>query len=646
MHRHTYNVKAVENAVVLHTSKFTTNNTSAPDGLSDNLYSVTRTAAGKYTVVFRDEFPACLFPDSYVVGAAAYRSYITAMSTNSNGNIVGCTVEVWSETAATSGVKATGTLTVDTKANSTTGDYFILNDGQGRYGFEINTTGSTSVRGVAATGTVTVDTKANTTTGDYFILNDGQAKYGFELNTTGATASHHIAPVAATATLTLDTKANTGQGDYIIMNDGTARYGVELDVAGTGAIHHINPVKATGTITCDTKANTTDEDFFFLNDGQNLWCVILDVAGDSTALVNGTDFVADRYVVVDISTASTAADVSAILYAAINATDIQMTAADGTGSVTLTADYAGAACNTQQSGLGTLHNAWAVTDMSGGADVDVDADFWYALDISGATTAADIAALVVSDGFAHYTVPSAAAPQFAMVDNTDGTITFTQSAAGVSGNAQNVIYEAAASALAVTDFTGGVDPDVVADVWTVIDISTATSAADVSALVDTAINGTSILITSTDATGSCTLVNDSVGPQGNTVSVLSETGSTLLAVTNMTGGALMDVVADYWTVVDISTATTAADVSALMETAINATSIQITATDATGSVTLQNDNYGTAGNTQQDLSETGTTLLALTDMTGGAEGSRAAGDTTDYDVYLMCVMRNSKLTFR
>jgi len=100
MNRHTYPVKTVENQITPLSAKFTTNNISAPDGLTNNLTSVTRTAAGKFTVVFKDNYPACLFPKCSLVGAAGYDAYVTALSTSSNGNITGCTLEVWTQGAA------------------------------------------------------------------------------------------------------------------------------------------------------------------------------------------------------------------------------------------------------------------------------------------------------------------------------------------------------------------------------------------------------------------------------------------------------------------------------------------------------------------------------------------------------------------
>jgi hypothetical protein len=76
------------------------------------------------------------------------------------------------------------------------------------------------------------------------------------------------------------------------------------------------------------------------------------------------------------------------------------------------------------------------------------------------------------------------------------------------------------------------------------------------------------------------------------------------------------------TTVDVSTDTTAADISATLTTAINGathadgTAIRITATDATGSVTLAHDTAGIIGN--QILTENvANANFTITNMTGG-----------------------------
>jgi hypothetical protein len=462
---------------------------------ADDGYAISRVSAGRYRLTFTNEYPLHIgtefFLEAATPGNIAELKVVPDTLASKIQDFYVYTAEL--------GVKATGTVIFDTKANTTTGDYFILNDGQRLYGFELNTTGATASHAIAptaATGSVTFDTKANTTTGDYFILNDGQRLYGFELNTTAATASHYIAPTYATATLTCGTgDQSANDGDYFILNDGQERYCFELDKDNGGA-----------TL----------------------------VRGGDTAYGNCNSITA-----VATNGSPSAIAVAALMKTAIDSTPIQMT----------------------------------------------------------------------------------------VVDNGDATLTLTNENSGPAGNAQQV--EAVANAAyTITDMTGGNDADVVADVWTVCDVSGGTTAADVGTLVLAVINGTDIQITAADQgtpNGTLTLTQDNTGSHGNTQQQLSETGSTLLAITDMTGALDADVVADVWTVCNVSAATTAADVGTAVLAIINGTDVQITAADAatpSGTLTLTNDNYGEAGNTQQQLSETGSTLLAITDMTGGA-GSAA-----------------------
>jgi hypothetical protein len=385
-------LKVRENEAQLYSAKFVTNGSSAPDGLSSNLTSVTRTAAGKYTLVFDDNFPAVLWGDVLLVGAAGYKAHVTSIDTASNGNVNGCKLEVW--------------------ANA-------------------------SVASVASGGTLTGDTKANSTDLDYYILNDGQASAMLWYNVSGTQAAKY-AKVSA---------------------------------------------PAAATITCDTKANTANEGYFTIFDGRNSWDIMMDT--------------------------------------------------DASG------------------------------DSTGNAHVVVD--------VSGATTAADIVALIVAD------VNAQAAS--ATLDTPEETFHVT---AAASGN--DVV------------FTSTID--------------------------------------GYDTNGACSLTSLVNG----------------WAKTNMIGG--VDAFpADEFAEVDISGATTATDVQTVIHGVINAlTEVRITSTDpADGDpLTLANDEVGVHGNTSQVISETGSTLMALTDMTGGTSGvaAAAAADTTDYDVYLAFLLRNSKLTFR
>jgi len=508
MRKNTFRVNARENEVLLWSGQCTTNSTSDPDGLSDTVLSVTRTAAGKFTVLLDAELrcPQILYPQVSLVGAAGYDTYFTSLDKDA---------------------QATSTITCDTKANTTDDDYFTLHDGYRAWTvvLDVNGTGDTTGLGdivvdvsgattaadisallytdlaaaaigmtpVDATGSVTLTqtvtgNKGNVSQQGTQVLSNAWAVtdmtggidgvYGFKFETWAKEA----VDVAATGTVIFDTKANTTTGDYFILNDGHRIYGFELNTTTTTTLHHIAPVEATGTLVCGTgDQSANDGDYFILNDGQERYCFELDKdAGGATLVLGGTVDYGNSITAVNTSGSPSAIATAALMKTAIDSTSIQMT----------------------------------------------------------------------------------------VVDNGDATLTLTNEGAGAAGNTQQV--EAVSNAAyTITDMTGGYEVDVVADVWTVIDVSAATTAAQV--------------------------------------------GTAVLAI-------------------------------------VNGTSIQITAADAgtpSGTLTLTNDGAGPHGNTQQQLSETGSTLLALTDMTGGLAGAaNVAADTTDYDVYMLLEMRNSKRDFR
>jgi hypothetical protein len=123
-------------------------------------------------------------------------------------------------------------------------------------------------------------------------------------------------------------------------------------------------VAATGTVTCVAKASLVDTDYITIGDGVNPAVIYeFDVAGDGAS-------VATR-VAVDVSGATTAADVAALLKTAIEANQPLLTVVDaGSGVLNLTHDL-----------LGTLGNVtitenvadagFLVTGMSGGTNFAV-----------------------------------------------------------------------------------------------------------------------------------------------------------------------------------------------------------------------------------------------------------------------------------
>lgn len=130
-----------------------------------------------------------------------------------------------------------------------------------------------------------------------------------------------------------------------------------------GAPYVVTAKKAKGTITCVAKANLVDGETVTIGDGTNTKVFEFDV--------NGTGVTAGR-VQVNVSAASTAADVAALLHAAINGvtTGLLVTSVDNLdGTLDLVADVAGAAGNV--SITDTVANAgFSVTGMAGGVDTN------------------------------------------------------------------------------------------------------------------------------------------------------------------------------------------------------------------------------------------------------------------------------------
>jgi phage tail sheath gpL-like len=117
---------------------------------------------------------------------------------------------------------------------------------------------------------------------------------------------------------------------------------------------------ATGTITCTTKANYVDTDYMTIGDGiQALKLYEFDTAGDG---------VTGGRVQVDISGATTAADVAAILKTAIEANQPSIGVVDaGSGVLDLTHKIAGTFANVTIT-ENVANAAHTVTGMSGGVD--------------------------------------------------------------------------------------------------------------------------------------------------------------------------------------------------------------------------------------------------------------------------------------
>jgi len=278
-------------------------------------------------------------------------------------------------------------------------------------------------------------------------------------------------------------------------------HGFNHDAPGQDAL---SGVAATGTLTCDTKANSTDLDYFLINDGQSKAMLWYNVSGTQVA----------RF-----------ARVSAPAIATLTCDTLANTANEGYVSI-----YDG-------------RNTWDImmdTDASG----DSTGNAHVVVDVSGAVTAADIVALIVADVNAQAASATLDTPEetFHIKASASGNdVIFTSTIDGYDGNGACSVTTLA-NAWAVTNMIGGVDA-FPADEFAECDISAAVTAADVAAVVHGVINALTEVryITSTDnADGTLTLTNDEEGAHGNTAQDYSETGTTLMDLTDMAGGANVD----------------------------------------------------------------------------------------------------------
>lgn len=256
-----------------------------------------------------------------------------------------------------------------------------------------------------------------------------------------AEVTNNEAADAEVATLTFDTKANTTSGDYIVISSQSGlTFAVALDKTLAAEV---------ATLTFPDLATSAAGDYFVITaqDGTT-YAAAVDKTGSDPEPTGAAWLAVDasRRVQVDVSLDVTAAQVAASFESAIDAITgftakivTDDTAADGT--MTFTQQTKGAVAdpvphNADDSGAGTISvaittpGADAVTP-SGAAYTAVDASRKVVADITGDTTAAQVAAraetaLNALTGFtALITTDDTAA---------DGTMTLTQTAVGDCNN--------------------------------------------------------------------------------------------------------------------------------------------------------------------------------------------------------------------
>lgn len=177
------------------------------------------------------------------------------------------------------------------------------------------------------------------------------------------------------------------------------------------------------------------------------------------------------------------------------------------------------------------------------------------------------------------------------------------------------------------DQTGTFTPSTVDAFNIEVDISSATTAANVASTLNSQINSSSILITATHPGGDrIDLEHDNAGAAASQNTKITDTvSSTDFSSAGMLGGAVL---------VDISSSSTKYDVAAAFRTALLANNLEITpgAAPASGDadLALTSDVSGTGGN--QPIVDGGSSGLefSVSSMSGGSAGTRASGKLRVY----------------
>lgn len=253
--------------------------------------------------------------------------------------------------------------------------------------------------------------------------------------------------VKATGVITCVTKANFADTDYFTMPDGVnAPLLFEFDKTGDNVTDGTlsTEVAASAIVTCGTKAQYIDhEDMIQFVDeyGDNQELYEADPAGDGVP----------SGIAVDISGATSAIDVAAILGPLIVTNSPWLTVVVvGDGTITLTHKRRGAFANLVGMTENVSDGAHIVpANLSGGLDEGGPLVRRVQVDISGATTEADCAALLK-------TALEANLPAITVVDPVDGTLTLTHDISGTAGNV-TITENVTNAGFTVSGLSGGLE---------------------------------------------------------------------------------------------------------------------------------------------------------------------------------------------
>lgn len=488
-----FEVKAdLKDAAVI-TGRFAGAGSSAPTLPISNPpgWTVVRSSAGIYRISFAENYSALISGMAMLGGTTpanlkghtmVWDDYVAA-SGNTNAYRE---VSVY-KPATSAGDAATGVITCVTKANFADSDYMTIFDGVNPgVLFEFDKTGdgvtdSTAYKAVKAAGTMQLVAKASFADSDYCTIGDGSSIpviYEFDATGDNVTDGTSSTAVQASIIITCTTKANyIDHEDMLQLVDefGDTQELYEADPAGDGVPSGIAVNINGATTAIDVAAilgplivtNSPWLTVVVVGDGTltlthkqygafgNLLAPTENVANGAhivpAAFTGGLDAGGPevRRVQVDISGATTDADCAAIMKTAMNIWQPNITVVDPVdGTLTFTHDTPGSAANitiTENVSNGTF----AVTGMSGGLDAGGPLDRRVLVDISGATTAAQCAAILD-------TAITANMPLITVVDPVDGTLTLTHDQLGTAGNA-TITENVTNAGFLVSGMSGGVE---------------------------------------------------------------------------------------------------------------------------------------------------------------------------------------------
>jgi hypothetical protein len=294
-------------------------------------------------------------------------------------------------------------------------------------GCSINDTYLALLTGVPSTGTVTCLAVSATNDNDRFTIGDGVH-----------TASHFeyqkSVNTYATGSITAVARTQLLNNQTFTINDGV-NAAVVFEFKATPNVY------ATGSITAVAKASLLDNQTFTINDGVNT-AVVFEFKVTGGYVRTGTD------TTVDVSGATDAASVAAIIRTAINGvtTALAVTAGTVVGAVVPLTNDAYGAYNTAITD--TVVNAGFVcTGMSGGAIFTPTSTYTaiplYSLTDTTATGVAVATAAAIAAAQGNFIIPTP----------TSGVINITNKAVGTGGNVSTI---KTAGGMSVTGMSGGV----------------------------------------------------------------------------------------------------------------------------------------------------------------------------------------------